>query len=332
MRQRVLWLGGGVVALLLAVGVSLQAQPVIAEMKLKFYDTFLRLVYDANPNTVGDTTLMEFDGDDAQVNITGKLTASGGFNKTYTIDFTPGEIANTTTPAALPVFHTIAGLVHSAAAQQLDIGYFANGNALVFMQSTAQTLPPVMDSVGLDISGDKVDGEQWEVVGGILGASGKPFVVGVDPAFGFCATLTVPDGSAIEDLTVGFRTANVTNQATLGTYTDYYVIGIEGSSGTTNPVPIYITTGNDGSDTATDTTMTWADAATKTLCTLVSAAGAVTYTINGAAPTVTAAISADDGDMLIPTIRSEQAADTSVASVVQLTKWRVFWQTAGQNP
>jgi len=332
MNKRVSWISGIAAALVLVVGVGVWAQPTIAEMKLQFYDNFIRLSYDANPSNETLTKILEVDGDNAQVNVTGELNVTGGIGPVYTIDFTPGEINNTTTPAALPIFHTVAGLVHSAAAQQLDLATFTGGKKLLFAQSTAQTLPPVMDSVGLDISGDKVDGEQWEVLGGVLGASGRPFVVGVDPAFGFCATFTIPDGSAIEDLTVGFRTYNVTNQATLATYTDYYVIGIEGGSGTTNPVPIYITTGNDGSDVATDTTMTWADAATKTLCTLVSAAGVVAYTINGAAPTVTAAITADDGDMLIPTVRAEQAADTSSASVVQMTKWRVFYQSAGVNP
>lgn len=298
----------------------------ITEMKLLFYPDRIDVVYDADPSAIGNTRLMRLDGVKAQVDVTGRLTASGGVNKTYVIDFTAGEVANTTTPATLPVFMTVAGLVHSAAAQQLDIGYFQNGNALIFMQSTAQTLPPIYTADGLDISGDLVDGEQWEVVGGVLGASGKPFVVGVDPAFGFCLTVKVKDASGVEDLTVGFRTYNVTNQATLGTYTDYMNIGIEGSSGTTDPVPIYINTGDDGTDTNTDTTDTWADNTAKTLCTLVSAAGVVTYTIDGVAPTTTAAFTIDDGMMVVPDLRAEQASDLSDTGGIAMSKWNVFWQ------
>lgn len=316
--------------ILTAVGAVAVAQPTIAEMKMRFYDTFWNLNYDSNPNTEGMTKVLEVDGDDAQVHITGKLDVSGGVNKTYTIDFTPNEISNSTTPATIPIFMTVAGLVHSAAAQQLDLGYFTNGNVLLFQQSTAQTLPPIFDTVGLDVGGDQVDGEQWEIVGGVLGASGRPFVVGVDPAFGFCVTMTPVDASGIEDFTVGFRTYNVTNQAVLATYTDYANIGIEGSSGTTNPVPIYVNTGDDGTDVNTDTTQTWADGVSKTLCTLVSAAGVVTYTNDGAAPTTTAAFTFDDGVMLLPDVRAEEAAD--LAGAIDITKWRVFWQTAGVNP
>jgi hypothetical protein len=229
--------------------------------------------------------------------------------------FTPGDFA--AVPSALM---TLAGLVQSASAQQLNIAYFGS-NVFIFGQSTAQTILPVIDSVGLDISGDQVSAEAYEMFGGVLGASGRPAVIGVDPAFYFCATLEVADASGASDLHVGWRSATQTQTGTITTYLNYATIGLEGTS---NPNTIQLMTGNDDTDVTTDTTDTWADAASKKLCVNVSAAGAVTYTINGSAPTATAAFSFDDGDSVIPFIQFQHGAD--VAGAVDLTLWEVGYQ------
>lgn len=230
----------------------------------------------------------------------------------YLESFTPNGIA--AVPSAL---HTIAGLVQSAVAQQLDIGYFGP-HRFIFAQSTAQTILPVMDSVGLDISGDQVAAEAYEMFAGILGASGRPAVVGVDPAFYFCLGVKVADVSGASDLHVGWRSATQTQSATITDYLNYATIGLEGTS---NPNTIFIMTGNDGSDVSTDTTNTLADGVATTYCVGVGNSGAVAYSIDNAAPTVTAAFTFDDGDSLIPFVQVQQGSDLSGA--IDITEWRV---------
>jgi hypothetical protein len=242
----------------------------------------------------------------------GTAAKSAGFG--YSESFTPGVVA--TVPSA---FMTIAGLVQSASAQQLNIGYFGP-HAFIFAQATAQTVLPTMGSLGLDISGDEVNGESYEMFAGILGASGRPAVVGYDPAFYFCATVSTQDASGTNELKVGWRDANITQSATYTDYLNYAWIGIH-STDTTDPAPIFVQTGNDGTDVSTSTTNTLADATAVELCTLVSAAGVVTYTIDGSAPTTTAAMTFDDGDSLIPVIIVQQGSD--VTTTMEILEWEV---------
>jgi hypothetical protein len=230
----------------------------------------------------------------------------------YLESFVPNSYA--AVPSALM---TIAGLVQSAVAQQLNIAYFGP-HVFIFGQSTAQTILPVMDTVGLDISGDQVSAEAYEMFAGVLGASGRPAVVGLDPAFYFCATLTVADASGASDLHVGWRSATQTQTGTITTYLNYATIGLEG---TADPNTIQLMTGNDDTDVTTDTTNTWADGASKKLCVNVSGTGAATYTIDGAAPTAVAAFNFDDGDSLIPFVQVQHGAD--LAGAVDLTEWAV---------
>lgn len=244
----------------------------------------------------------------------GTAAKAAGFG--YLESFTPGEYA--AVPSALM---TIAGVVQSASAQQLDIGYFGP-HAFIFAQSTAQTVLPVMDAIGLDISGDQVSAEAYEMFAGVLGAIGRPAVVGKDPAFYFCATIEVADASGASDIHVGWRSWTETQVKLITSYSNYATIGAEG---TADPNTIQILTGNDGTDVVTDTTNTWADLASKKLCTIVSGAGAATYTINGAAPTTTVAYTFDDGDSLIPFIAVEQSADLSGA--IDITSWEVGYVT-----
>jgi hypothetical protein len=214
---------------------------------------------------------------------------------------------------------TIAGVTWSAAAQQLDIGYFGP-HAFIFGQGTAQTILPVIDSVGLDIGGDQVNAEAYEMWGGTLGASGRPAVIGVDPAFYFCVTIQVADVSGLAKLHTGWRTATQTQAAAaVTTYLNYATIGI---NGTANPNTIYVMTGNDDTDVSTDTTNTVADGESHVYCTGVSAAGAAFTSLDGAAPTATIpAFTFDDGDSVIPFVMAVQSADLSGA--VDIQEWRV---------
>jgi hypothetical protein len=191
-----------------------------------------------------------------------------------------------------------------------------NGVALLWVPLLQQDIAPDMDAGGLDIGADQTDNDGAELVGGLGGASGRPFIIGTDPAFYFCATVTISDVSGSDDLHVGFRRAEA-GTATFDNYNDLATIGsISGD--------IYIETIlNNGTTTSTDTTDNWADAASKKLCTYVSAAGVVTYTINGAAPTTTAAFTFDDGDPVVPFIHFLQASDLTD---VTISLWEVGYQ------
>jgi hypothetical protein len=172
----------------------------------------------------------------------------------------------------------------------------------------------VTTAVGLDISGDQTNNDGSEVNTGMLGASGRPFVIGDDPAFYFCATIKITDVSGSDLLVAGFRRAEAFT-ATFDNYND--LAGIGSVSG-----DIYLKTIlNNAATTSTDTTDNWADAATKKLCTYVSNAGVVTYTIDGVAPTTTAAFTFDDGDPVIPFVHLLHDAD--LAETTAITKWEV---------
>lgn len=184
-----------------------------------------------------------------------------------------------------------------------------------------QTADIVMVAGGLDIQGDNADNEGFDLTTGMLGASGRPMIPGVDPAFKFCATITVTDVSDTDELFVALRKPETIN-ATWANYDTYAAIGIIASAAT---AAIKITTEDDaGGATTTDTTDTWADTATKALCVLVGSDRAVTYTINGNAPTATAAFSFDSGEPVIPTIRFLHAGAADCVPVI--SNWSVSYQ------
>jgi hypothetical protein len=194
---------------------------------------------------------------------------------------------------------------------------FDNGIKLMWLPLLQQDIAPDMDAAGLDIGADQTDNDGAELVGGIGGASGLPFIIGTDPAFYFCTTVAIADVSGTDDFHTGFRRAEA-GTATFDNYNDLATIGcISGN--------ITIETINDNAaTTTTDTTDDWADAGIHKLCTYVSAAGAVTYTIDGAAPTVTAAFTFDSGDPVIPFIHYLHATTSPGAITVSL--WEVGYQ------
>lgn len=211
------------------------------------------------------------------------------------------------------------GAAASLATDTPNLMYSPDGNVFnVVPLGAGQTLPPVVVSNGLNIGGDQVDTEGYEVFSHFAGATGSPFCVGNDPAFFFECKLLVADVSGLNPLLVGFRRAMV-NKATYTDYTDYAAVGFDAADGT-----LSILTGNDGVDVATDTTQSATDATALTIRVNVSAAGVVTYRINGAAPTVTAAFTFDDGDPLIPFVHSINSAD--LAGEVAIQTWRTGYQ------
>ena len=196
------------------------------------------------------------------------------------------------------------------------IATFGSGVKLVWFPAVTATLELDMDATGLDISSDVVDNDGLEVAGGVLGASGRPFIIGDDPAFYFCATLFVDDVSGTDDLHIGFRRPSAFT-ATFDDYLDLASIGLVGASG-----DIQIETIDDNAaTTTTDTTDGWSDDETKKVCVYVSDAGAVTYKIDNVAPTTTAAFTFDDGDPVIPFVHYLHATTTPDELILSL--WEV---------
>ena len=195
---------------------------------------------------------------------------------------------------------------------------FGSGVKLVELPVVTNTLPADMDASSLDIGGDQVADDGMEIVGGVMGASGRPFIVGDDAPFYFCATIGLTDVSGTDDLHMGFRASDEVFNAVFDNYTDLASIGaISGD--------IYIETIlNNAATTSTDTTDNWADAAVKKLCIYVGATGAVTYTIDGAAPTTTATYTFADGLPVIPFIH--YIHDTDICDEIDLTLWEVGYQ------
>lgn len=194
------------------------------------------------------------------------------------------------------------------------IASFGDAVNLVWFPLVTATLPLDMTATGLDIAGDQTDDDGNEVDGGILGASGRPFIIGDDPAFYFCATVALADVSGSDLFMTGFRRAEPFN-ATFDNYLDLASIG--SVSGDIKIETIL----NNAATTVTDTTDNWADTATHKLCTNVSGSGVVTYTVDGAAPTTTASFTFDDGDPVIPFVHLLQDADLMDSAVITL--WEV---------
>lgn len=191
---------------------------------------------------------------------------------------------------------------------------FGSGVKLIEFPVVTNTLPADMDAASLDIGGDQVADDGMEIAGGVLGASGRPFVVGDDPAFYFCATVTIADVSGTDDFHVGFRETDPFN-AVFDNYTDLASIGCIAAD-------MYIETilGN-AATTSTDTTDACADATSYKFCTYVSGAGVVTYKVNGSAPTTTAAFTFADGTTVIPFAHYLQ--DTDLTGEVDVALWEV---------
>lgn len=158
---------------------------------------------------------------------------------------------------------------------------------------------PQLTATGLNFALDLTDNEGMELCGGILARNALAFTSQTDDPF-IEVTVTLADASGVDPFYVGFRKQEA-YQAAIGSYTDYFVLGVEG---TANPNKIQFQTNlNAGGAATTDSTDTWADAASKTIRVNVSAAGIATGLIDGVAPTTEpAAFTFDSGDVLTPFI------------------------------
>jgi len=201
-----------------------------------------------------------------------------------------------------------------------NIIFFPSGNAIMQDSIVGQTVVGGvdMDAGSLDIAGEQDEDDGLEIFRGWgLGPVGSPFIIGEDPAFYMCATVTVEDVSGVDDFHFGFRRAGAMN-ATFDNYTDCASIGPIAGDVTIETIL------NNNATSTTDTTNDLDDGGTDTYCIFVSAAGVVTYTIDGLAPKTTAAFTFDDGDPVIPFIHLLQAA--TLSGEIDLLEWEVGYQ------
>lgn len=196
---------------------------------------------------------------------------------------------------------------------------FGQGMKLAYHPIVVQLIAPDMDADSLDLEGDITSGDGVELAsGGIYGASGRPYIVGDDPAFQFCIDIEFAVALAsTADFHMGWRQVEEFN-ATFDSYNTYATIGLI----TTN---IVIETEDDGGGTTTtDTDQDMANATRYVLCTKVSDAGVVTYTIDGQTPQTTVAYTFDDGTAVIPFVHLLQAGTQTGEADLRL--WEVKYQ------
>lgn len=226
-------------------------------------------------------------------------------------------------PVIIPtgaVFSGATGIIHHL--------YTPDGNIMCAAALGAgQTISPSIVALGLAIGGDQTDDEGYEVFSHFLGATGRPFIVGKDPAFYMKCKFIVDDVSGIDTLLCGFRRAAVI-QGAFASIADYAAIGWNTGA---NPAAIKVLTGLNGTDAVTDTTQTIADARSLTVEVKVSAGGVVTFrhdaAVEGrlAAPTAVGALTFDNGDPVIPFFHFLNAAGFGIA--VTISSWEAGLQS-----
>ena len=237
-------------------------------------------------------------------------TLGGMLGKSYYEDFT--KWATTT---AISVF-TQAGLATaSTTAGTWNMISMGDGLKLAQTAIISSSAASTLTTSGLEVYAGGTNTYGLETIGGFMGATGHPFVVGTDPAFGFCAKLSHTTVADITSAYAGFRKVTPFS-ATLQSEVQYAAVGHKGATS-------YTTSSLTSSETETSGTDTVADATTYEFCTLVSSAGVVTFTINGAAPTVTQAVTLTTGVEVIPFVRVIQAGSNTHS---YLKSWKVFYQ------
>jgi hypothetical protein len=179
---------------------------------------------------------------------------------------------------------------------------FRNLQMEQFILGAGQTIiAPVMTASGLLVSGDLTATEGFEYNwGAALSTSRHTFTIGTDAAFFLEWEFTVADVAGASPYMCGFRKVEA-NNATLTSYTDYAMIGLDAVASLGNVV--IKTELNSGGTTNTNTTDAWNNGETHSVTVLVSAAGVVTYLIDGVDPSATAAFTFDNGDQIAPFFR-----------------------------
>lgn len=253
-------------------------------------------IFDCKPGTiVFDSTSL---GAYRKISPLGDNTVYGtlGHPKAWSEDFLAAPTAanyTTLTTAGAAAVYTPAGTA--------NLINTPKGNVLnAFPLGTTQTVSVAPVANGMDIKGNNVSAALgWEIAAGILGATGRPFVIGVDPAFYMTVKFSVATVANLTRLLAGFRTVEVANAAYTG-YSSFGGIGIEAA--------VIKTFDKTASAVTTTQSVTAINTVPLTVKTLVSATGVVTYQHDFvtagtlAAPAATTAYTLTDGAQVIPFI------------------------------
>lgn len=312
------------VRLLLALAVTTPALATAArtEVAVPSMPSQVRFAYD----TTAKKFIIELEGKDAlSIGRRGIDALNGIYSPGFDISFNEGA------GKGLSLIQT-DGTAFSTTANEFN--YINYGGLRILHSPTVSggTTTPIGIAGALDLGdGNATDNDVDEFfLGGVLGASGRPFVVGTDPAFYTCATINAADTADSEEFLVGFKApystavSAVPQAAAIGSHLDYYVVGEYDTAATcTSACPIYGLAGIAGTDTTQDTAIIAADDTDYRICVYASAAGVMTATINGSAGTALAATMAD-GVQLVPYIRIKQNGTDDTNQLIK--SWEAGWQ------
>lgn len=215
-----------------------------------------------------------------------------------------------------------AGGVHHA--------YVGGGNIFGFVAiGDNQAADVSMTADGLNIAGDQADNEGREIFTGYASASGRPMVVGTDPAFYFLTSIKVGDVSGTDTVFCGLKKLEAHN-ADVFAYDTYFGLGWNTSA---SPAALKVIEELNGAAGAqTDTTETLADATVLQIKVLIDASGNATVQEDSqtpgtlAAPTQTSAFQFDDGDLLVPICTYLEHNAGGLADSFSVGQWVVGYQ------
>ncbi len=251
---------------------------------------------------------------------TGEITVTGTV-KEISAEFLEASGDEITAFSQSPILQSVldTGAAPTGATGDVNLMYLQQGVLMEqFIIGAGQTIiAPRMTSVGLECALDQVNTEGVEYNFGAARTNSRhAFTIDTSLAFFFEVKFAIEDMSGAGPFVIGFRKSEA-NNATLATYTDYAVIGM--NAGTSATEIVIMDELNATGQTITNTTDLWGgDLASKTLRVLVDATGAVTYTIDGAAPSVTNAFTFDTTDVVVPFIHLLQNADLSLVSLLSM--------------
>lgn len=206
-----------------------------------------------------------------------------------------------------PIAMQLDGTVPDGSTGATNVMHVGDGIHFEYhIKGTQTILMPQIVANGLDIGMDQTENDGVELSLGITARSRCAFTAQTDACFVEC-TVQFADVSGVDPFYIGFRKAEAYNAA-IGSYTDYFVVGVEGTS---EPNKLQIQTNlNGGGAATTDTTDTLADTISVTLRVNVSAGGVATALVDGASPTTEpATFTFDSGDVLVPFIFFLHGAD-----------------------
>ena len=182
------------------------------------------------------------------------------------------------------------GSAFSGTAGETSQWTFRCGNTLSVVPIGTQTLiAPVLNTAGLDISGDQTNDDGWEFRGCSHLASGTlnkdRFTIGTSPAFYAKCKFSIADVSGVDDLRFGFAQKNEAFTATTDNYTDAaWMSVISGNIKTQTIIANASTVTTNLTSGGGDSAGNWADEGQHTFRINVSSEGVVTYEIDGATP------------------------------------------------